>query len=435
MWTDANVSNIKSTYNLKTLFSYIDYKKILKLIKYNKNLQKRLGLNIDNYKNKSDFPKYEYTKETQIVSRYYKHRKGSEKEITKFLVSVVTCLFLFPFLIYSIILVSIKNFKNSNTRDNYNKKYYNIIKAINPCLFIYDAFILGCCFLKVYYIYHDISHDYGKRKIIKFILMIFINVVYLLFEFLVILKLILSYKIKKGGCTWFMVLDYIFIVINFIYISCFLHFTYSFFKESGNLISMSSKYFLVAFNKIKIDNYELPNDFDKLPKKGRKSFVLNNYRSFKCTISQQQKELIRAINDYRGINDIPLLGICQCKQIPDFLIKESSEIMMFPEQNMFKLSNNKYLFKYPIGIFEIGFKNKDKIILSILLKDNLNHIQIITHQNFEYILIYELVKCSFHNTEFKYDSSSGGLRHYKLSSINDKFNSYTSNYINKHYYE
>ena len=260
------------------------------------------------------------------------------------------------------------------------------------------------------------------------------NLINFLFESLVIWKLILSYKIKKGGCTWFMVLDYLFLIINFIYILLILTFSIFYFKDSGNDMHFEINYFLTSFNKIKINNYELPKDFEKLPKKERKQLVLDNYKDFKYNISHQQKELIKTINDFRGINNIPLLGICQCRQIPDFLINESSEVMMFPDQNIFKLSNKKYLFKYQNGIFEICFKNKDKNILSILFKDNLNHIQIITHQNIEYILIYELALCKFHNTEFKFDSSSGSSRYYKLSS-DGKFNSYTSNYENKHYYE
>jgi hypothetical protein len=74
------------------------------------------------------------------------------------------CFFLIPFLIYFILLVSIKTFKDSNTKDNYNKKYFNIIKTINPCLFIYDAFILifNCIFFVG--ILTRREYDFGKKK-------------------------------------------------------------------------------------------------------------------------------------------------------------------------------------------------------------------------------------------------------------------------------
>ena len=201
---------------------------------------------------------------------------------------------------------------------------------------------------------------------------------------------------------------------------------------------MYTKCILVSFNKIKINNYELPKDFEKLQKNERKQLVLDNYKDFKYNISNQQQELIKTINDFRGINNIPLLGICQCKQIPDFVINESSELIIFSDQNIFKLSNKKYLFRYPNGLFEISFKNKDKDIISILSKYNLNHIQIITHQNIEYICIYELDFCRHHRTEFESDSSSSDHKmSLKLTSDDnfDSFTEYEHNYKNQYYYE
>ena len=44
------LKNIKSKYTTKILFLYIDEERKLKLIKYNKNLQKTIDINIINYK-------------------------------------------------------------------------------------------------------------------------------------------------------------------------------------------------------------------------------------------------------------------------------------------------------------------------------------------------------------------------------------------------
>ena len=43
--------NIKSEYNIKDIFSFLSEKKKLKIIIYNKDLQKKLDINIENYKN------------------------------------------------------------------------------------------------------------------------------------------------------------------------------------------------------------------------------------------------------------------------------------------------------------------------------------------------------------------------------------------------
>ena len=164
MWFDANISNVKSNYNLRVIFSYLEYPYILKLLKNNENLQNRLGLTLTNYKNKSDAKKYEYIKKTQVVLHYYKNPKINEKSLLLMNIIVYGFIFLIPFLIYSILLVSKKTFKDSNTRDNYNKKYYNIIRIINICLFIYDILIFVFTLLFSFYIYDDYEHDYGNKK-------------------------------------------------------------------------------------------------------------------------------------------------------------------------------------------------------------------------------------------------------------------------------
>ena len=43
------LENIKSSYFIKTLFLYLDEAQKLKIVKYNKSLQKHIGISIINY--------------------------------------------------------------------------------------------------------------------------------------------------------------------------------------------------------------------------------------------------------------------------------------------------------------------------------------------------------------------------------------------------
>ena len=44
------LNNIKNKYILKNLFEYLTHEKLLNVIKYNKDIQNKLNINIDTYK-------------------------------------------------------------------------------------------------------------------------------------------------------------------------------------------------------------------------------------------------------------------------------------------------------------------------------------------------------------------------------------------------
>ena len=139
----TNINKIYNNYILKSLFSYLNYKDILRLVKYNKKLQNSLGFNLENYKKKSSFLKYEYTKETNT----YRERKVSGKEsfgyaFMSIFISYMTCILFTYSFIYTILLVSLDSFDESNTIENYDKSAAKIIKIINACLFILDVVCL-----------------------------------------------------------------------------------------------------------------------------------------------------------------------------------------------------------------------------------------------------------------------------------------------------
>ena len=52
--SDNLLKNIKSNFILKKFFDYIDKKKAIESIKYNKSIQKRINININHYKEYSE---------------------------------------------------------------------------------------------------------------------------------------------------------------------------------------------------------------------------------------------------------------------------------------------------------------------------------------------------------------------------------------------
>ena len=137
-----------------------------------------------------------------------------------------------------------------------------------------------------------------------------------------------------------------------------------------------------------------------MSEKERKELILQNYKKYQYKITDEQKNLINEINTFRDDNDIPKLKFDKENKIPEFIIEKPSEMILFPEENIFEISNKKYLFKYPIGEFEKKFKNNDVNIINILLKDNLNYIQIVTEKENEYLLIFEKTFNASNRIEF-----------------------------------
>ena len=215
----SDISKLSSDYILKEIFSYINYKEIFKLIKYNKSLQKRLFISNENYKKECDLPKYEYVKEEKVV---YERLPGTSLEGFEGFFFICRLLIFCPFfiflIVYSILLVSLKTFNDNNIKENSNKSYKKIILIINPCLFIYIASKVGYYIFSYFLMEANNKLDHGIKKVFKWGLVILFNLINLIFEALVIYKLVLSYKIKKKGIRWFMIMDYIFIFINFFHI-------------------------------------------------------------------------------------------------------------------------------------------------------------------------------------------------------------------------
>ena len=436
-----NINLINSDYILKSIFTNIDYRGILKIVRINKRIQNRLGINLENYKKISDFPKYGYYTSEVIENRSLGKGPPDPTQFLKIIIpACCSCILFIYSIIYSILLVSLDSFDDSNTKENYNKSSVNTIKIINSLTFIFDGVIISTPFIIFLFLFKRLDGDYGKIKYIKSFIVIIINIAHFTFGGLIIWKLVLSYRVKKDSVTWFMVMDYIFLFLNFIYIIYLLILSCIFFHYSGSRIINTKVCILKLFEGIKIESYRLPENFDKWEKKERKKFILNNYHNYIYSNSQRQEALINSINNFRKLKGVQQLGVVLIKNIPEFIINKPAELFLNSSNNIFKLSNTKYLFKYPKGIFENEFNKKNENLMIILSNENLNQIQIISQEEYELIVVeigqypvsftynnYSSLKEDEYSYKRLYDDD------YNISNLKNKYSSIIYNNQNEYF--
>ena len=159
--------------------------------------------------------------------------------------------------------------------------------------------------------------------------------------------------------------------------------------ESGNRIK---KLFLIKFRDIKINDYELPDDFSEMTENGKRKLILDNQDKYEIPISEYEKNLTLSINDFRKENNIGELSCDEKIFYKDLIIDKYAGHIFSKFENLFELSNTNYLFKYPLDEFKKQFDKREKNIINILLKDNLEKIIIIQKEPYEFINIFESQK-------------------------------------------
>ena len=382
------ISKIKSKYILQMIFSHINYNKLLKITKYNKNIQNKLEINFDLFQKWSS---YQYYKKTTFEDTRQCH-DGLEDACKYCFSGICTFIIFIYILIFASIVVAKGAFDEKNTKTNYNKNYSKIIDKINYSLFGFLAYIIISYILIFVWATFDCYTDYGIKKLIKKISIIFLAIIYLFYEVLIIIKLYLSYKIKKDETTWFMICDYILIILIFLYIIFIVIIISIYFSYAGNSVAKRKKIILTKYRDIEINNFNLPDDFNKWNKTEKKEFILNNKNRYIINITENEKDLVSLINKYRKENNIDELVYDKKIFFDDLIIDKYSEHILVKNENIFKLSNTNYLFRYPVGEFAKKFNERNKDIINILLKVSLNKIIIIIKNNIEFINIFKLQK-------------------------------------------
>ena len=358
--------NIPSNFILKSLFLNIKYNTILKLIKYNKSLQKKLGIGLENYKDYTDF---EYiTKKEEI---------GSDAKL-EFLINEAFD-FHYKFIIIYSIIVNLFQIKLKNGYDIF-------INITNKSLF-------GLIIFNLIFYYFPNKFDKKNINYCHLIIVCFFTLIYALYEIEILLKLgILIYNaLKTSTINWsyiFIIFDIIFILFNLFWT----HLNYANYLEFKDIISRienMTKYYLIRYKNISIKAYLMDKKFDTSNNSNKMKYIKNIEKNLKHRSFERDKYIISVINDMRSNNNLSLLNTKYT--LPNCIINEPTKFIFYKNQNIFKISDNKYILKYKLGSFEIDsplFRYDNKDIINILLNKNLNTINVITQGKFQYLLIY-----------------------------------------------
>ena len=232
-------------------------------------------------------------------------------------------------------------------------------------------------------------------KIIKKVILIFLDVIYLCYNIVIIIKLNLSYKIKKGNITWFMGCDYALIILIFLYIAYIVYIIVIYFQFGGNSITdRGEKYIFKKFRDFAINDYILPSNFKRMKEYEKKKCIVNNKDNY--TIKNIE-DLINQINELRMKKNIEILNWDKVIYFEDLIFDKYSESFLNDDENIFKLSNRKYLLKYPSDEFKKRFNNRDKNVINILLNVNVNKIIIVEKNSIIFIFLYDQITYNKYN--------------------------------------
>ena len=399
---------IKSKYNLKEIFLLLDYNHILKLIKNNKELKKTLDIDILNYKQRSS---YQYLDRKKIIKKIPYENKSDEADlyiIYKMIYSMIFALILF---IYTIIFASVLAAKGAFNEKNIKKNSYKniaiLIKKINLSLFGFAAYII-VSFIIGLAIMGDCQIDFLIAKAIKIFIIIILLIIFLGYDILIIVKLILSYKIKKSMITWFIIGDYLLIILISLYLAYIIYISYLYFSfviENKCQLIIEREMILKKFRDLKINDFILPENFNQKNDYEKRKFILNNKNKYEIIGSSKQKDLITLINKIRSDNNIDNLIYEVKVNYGELIFDRCSEPILFSSKNIFKFYDGSYLLKYPLNEFITRLNKREFEITNIILSNYLNKIFIIKKDNMEFIFLFQSKNIQLiPNNHYEYDS-------------------------------
>jgi len=392
----GNLSNISSKHALKLVFLYTNmkYKSIYELIKYNKNLQNKLGI----ISGRKIYLNYKY--------------------ITGYRLEYLPCLQMFNFifiLVYASIVAAKGTFDSYNTKTNFDKSKKAFIDKVNYSLFGYTVFlVIQTAFIYLLAAKEKFKVNYSYFNKIYFLLFAIIYIFFVLLDLsyyiIYCIKMNYAFKILREDLNtvkfypWFISFDIFIIIILSLQNLQNILYLFQFAEKKDKRIY----YFLKQFRDIKIEDYKLCENFGNLDIIEKNNVVLNNSKGYIYKLTTEEIYLIYLINKIRNQYKAEKLAYSLEEKIPDLMLNENEykEILFDECKNFFTISSNEYLFRGTKENFKKALENKDPNILNIITKKSLKKIIIIEKRNTEYILI----SGDINNTEIQ-------IRGYNLNSF------------------
>ena len=319
-----------------------------------------------------------------------------------------SCCYIIYFLylfIYTIVLVSLDGFDGSNSKEN-SEDSIKTINILNACLFCLVALVIASYFLITFFILKITTDDVDCKRVIKFVILIFFVVAHVLFEALIIWKLVISYNIKSGDAPWFMKMDITFLVLNFLFIACLVLNICIYKSQTKPITEIKTTLTLKSLNNIVIEDYSLPINFNDFNRREKRKFIHSNLYSIRPISDPSVDYIIKCINDKRTKYGIKNLSKYNYKLL-GFMGLLPSEAYFFEYKSVFQINYNLYLIWCTYEqLLEMVNKEEDDI-MKIIKNDKLCYINVIKRKNDNksFIYIWDVIRDNYNiKNPFNYNS-------------------------------
>ena len=331
----CQISKIKSEYSLKSVLSYIEYNTVLKLVKYNKCLQKKIDISIKDYS-------LDYEPETKKEESYREFNLLKMVDVVYKLLAV--CLIFYQF-VFAIVYLCIKPYKDKKEKVNIEKYFQESFGKSK----IYDKIriceiVIICLRVFLFCIHFCILSCVGFKKE--------------LFDWIAYLEA-LFHPISFGFYLWLLCEAYFinenqkyhWVILNlFLLVICHVVCIISFFffmcecKCEYFRYKTEKKIYIKKFQGIEIYTLKIYDDFDEMNPVEQKRYILSKTKEMTFKKNEKNKDSIQLIkskiNECRKENKLDDLEYVDI--LPEFIIYGNS-LVKFTLNNILKIEKKIFI--------------------------------------------------------------------------------------------